>query len=275
MNSNTESTALRIRTMLTYAASSELEVPPLPAVAQRVLGSSGDDGVSAAELAKLVHRDAGLASALLRTANSAALAGAIPTVSIQQAIARLGMKRVREIALTASLRDGLYSVPEYPELAISIWNRSIATALFAREVAREQRLNVEVAFLCGLLWRVGGPLVLRSLAACDSQRPLESALAADLVRDFDRPFTVRAATCWGLPSPLLDFLTDDSSSERSEGAAIASLAERLADLALSSSLDATALESDPDVERLNLYPESVESLCAKADEILTELAVTP
>jgi HD-like signal output (HDOD) protein len=260
--------------MLTCTASNELEVPPLPDVAQRVLGSSADDGESAAELAKLVHRDAGLASALLRTANSAALAGVTPTVSIQQAIARLGMRRVREIALTASLRDGLYAVPEYPELATGIWKRSIATALFAKEVAREQRLNVEVAFLCGLLWRVGGPLVLRALAALDSPGPPAAPEALDLLRDLDRPFTIRAATCWGLPSPLLDFLTDDSADDRSDGAAVASLGERLADLALSSEAEPEALEGDPDIERLNLYPEAVVRLCSRSDEILSELEVT-
>lgn len=279
MRSNADSKATsspaRLRAMLRRTVSKEFEVPPLPAVAQRVLGSAGDDSVSAAELARLVHSDAGLASALLRAANSAALASATPTVSVQQAISRLGMRRVREIALAASLREGLYAVVQYPDIALGIWRRSLATALCAREVARALRRSVEVAFLCGLLRRIGGPLVLRTLVECKTLRPPDPALAEELVQEFDRVFTARAATRWKLPPAILEGLIDDPARDRDDGAAITSLAERLAERVIDPRSE-TALpdwqeDSEGEAQQLNLYPETLMELLSGADAIRAEI----
>ena len=90
-----------------------LALPPLPAVAQRVLALTSDENASSAALANLVHRDAGLASAVLWTANSAAMGGATQIASLQQAVTRLGMSEVARIAFSASMREDIFASSEY------------------------------------------------------------------------------------------------------------------------------------------------------------------
>ena len=46
-----------------------------------------------------------------------------------------------------------------------LWRESVITALFAQEIARLKRRNVESAYLCGLLHRVGMAVVLGRVGA--------------------------------------------------------------------------------------------------------------
>src|SRR3954470_11826455 len=76
-----------------------LELPVLPAAASQVVQLCGDEHCDARKLAEVVTRDAGMAGNLMRLANSTAYAGSVPIVSLQQAISRLGLGRIRELAL--------------------------------------------------------------------------------------------------------------------------------------------------------------------------------
>ena len=46
-----------------------------------------------------------------------------------------------------------------------LWRESVITALFAQEIARLKRRNVESAYLCGLLHRVGMAVILNRVGA--------------------------------------------------------------------------------------------------------------
>jgi HD-like signal output (HDOD) protein len=72
-----------------------LAMPLLPGVAAEVIASSVDEHSDAARLAELIRQDQSLASHVLRIVNSPAFRGASEIVALQQAIARLGMPRVR------------------------------------------------------------------------------------------------------------------------------------------------------------------------------------
>ena len=132
--------AEEIRTDL---ASGRLKLPVLPNVATEVLSSSLDDSSDAAKLAGLIQQDQSLASHVLRVVNSPAFRGSAEIVALQQAIARLGMVRIREIALTASLKNALSSKGSFQELMDRAWRLGLATGLWAKEVARATRRNVE------------------------------------------------------------------------------------------------------------------------------------
>ena len=257
-------------------ANDELAIPPFPEVAQRVIEIASDDTSPIEAMARLVHRDASLASTLLRSANSAALGGAVKIVSVGQAIGRLGMRHVAEIALATSLRGGVFSTKSYSLIGGRIWRRSLATALFAKEVAREVRKNVEVAFLCGLLWRVGQPLVLHALSQLDSGDALDTLEVDALIAELDRDFTAHAAETWQLPEVVaVAIATDPSANGSGSETLIAVLAEHLTDLALGDSSDASSLVGSPETERLNLYPERIEALYASAESVLREVDEAP
>ncbi len=142
-------------------ASDGLNLPFLPGAASRVMAACNDERCDGRSLAELISRDQSLASHVLRVANSAAYAPKEPIVSLQQAVSRLGMSTVCEIAVAVSLKGRIFRVPGQQVKIRQMWMHSAASAVYAREVARLLRANVEGAFLCGLLHDVGRPMVMQ------------------------------------------------------------------------------------------------------------------
>ena len=71
--------------------SSSLKLPKIPRVASKVFTLTNDPHAEVSDLSKLIHSDQSIASHVLRIANSAAYGGGDQIVSLQQAVARLGM----------------------------------------------------------------------------------------------------------------------------------------------------------------------------------------
>ena len=112
--------------------SKSIELPTYPGVAlklQRVI-SSGNYGLG--ELAKLVESDQALATAVLRTANSAFYGAAAPLTTLPLAIGRVGANSLNNIAIAGTL--GAQSSAEGPlaSLRKDSWRRSLISALFNR-----------------------------------------------------------------------------------------------------------------------------------------------
>ena len=286
-----ESISARLQQRL---GSGSFELPPFPAIAQRVIELSSDPESSAAAIAELVHRDPGLASELLRYANSAAIGGRIEIVSVQHAIAHLGIQRVGELSLSTSLRSGIYAATAYARLSKLYWRQSLATALYAKKVARELAANVELSFLCGLLWDVGASLVLHAIG--EGSRRLPDEATADTVADqLARSFTTEAVASWSLPELVRDALMDSPDLEKRPAESdIAILAGALAgplleapapdapqpgeaaELTESETTDALdPLATHPQVASLNLYPEQLAGLRECAETVRTELEAMP
>jgi HD-like signal output (HDOD) protein len=155
------------RVLLAAMADDSLELPPPPSVAVEVTrltrADETDEGnvtANAAELAKLIQRDVALAGQVMRVANSALYARRTPVVTLPQAIAWLGMREVRTIAYAVAVQGQVFASTYFRREMTELWRESVITALFAQEVARLKRRNVESAYLCGLLHRVGMAIVL-------------------------------------------------------------------------------------------------------------------
>jgi putative nucleotidyltransferase with HDIG domain len=151
--------------MLAARITNELDLPLLPDTATQILAACQDGDCDFRDLADLITRDQSLAVHVLRAANSAAYAPREPIASLQQALSRLGITTVAEIALAVSLKTKVFMVPGYHTRIRELWMHSAATAAYAKEVASLLRRDVESAFLSGLLHDVGMPIVMQLL--CD------------------------------------------------------------------------------------------------------------
>lgn len=259
-------------------AGGNLELPPIPDLAQRVLSLTSDPSADASALAAVIHRDPALAASVLRGANGAALCGVTPVVTLQQAVARLGLKRVSEIAIAASLRAGIFANALHAALVTESWRRSLATALYAKEIMRTLRGSVETGFLAGLLVDIGTPLTLHALTGHEApESKLSDADARALCERLGAEFGESAAEAWGLPLPVRHAIAEQGAEqpESDEGATV-HLAARLAALVLAGEEEkAEPLSSEPSAAKLGLYPDDLEALLAKADDIRAELEATP
>ena len=175
-----------------------LELPSLPDSAARLLRSDG----TGAEAAALASGDAELADALIRRA-AARAAGAGASPGLEEAISQLGSPLVRETCIAASLRRGPFQSAHYADLMRRLWRRSLASSLFARELATRLQLPAETAFATALLWRVGDALLLGALATASAGgRAPDELAAAHATEALGNAFNREAARRWPLPDPV-------------------------------------------------------------------------
>lgn len=253
-----------------------IAVPLLPQVANQVLTLTSQPQVDALQLSNLIHRDPALAGQVLRIANSPAYMPSMPIVSLQQAVARLGMQTVTEIVLAASLQSGTFKVPGYEGTLKRLWRHALASGLFAKEIARLLRSNVESAFLCGLLHAVGKPALLQVVADAqrdhDRERGTRGAIPDDglreLLAEFHTGVGLRIATSWALPQPVVNAIAFHASFETASAnrreAAVACLSDLFAsDLDDSQPSFEAEIRHQRVVGELNLYPEDLTQLLAK------------
>lgn len=255
-------------------AAGTFEVPMLPQVASQVsiLASSAD--ADAARLSALIHRDPVLAGHVLRIANSPAYMPRMPIVSLQQAVARLGLQVVAEIAFAASVQSGVFRVPGYESVLKQLWRHALASGAFAKEIARARRSNVESAFLCGLLHAVGRPAMLQLVtdAAKALHLTLPPARVFSLLDDGHQAVGAIIAAKWELPKPVVAAIAHYADYREAKSfqheAMVTCLCDRLAtDLTVDGAFDQTTVREHPVFADLNLYPDDVTALLAKKDSV--------
>ena len=263
----------------------EIELPLLPQAASKVLALASDPNADAAKLSALIHQDQALAAHVLKIANSPAYMPRSPVVSLQHAVAMLGITLLSEIAFTASLRVGAYQVPGYEAEVKQLWRHSLATGAFAKEVARAKRMNVESAYLCGLLHEIGKPVVLRiaTTIARDPKNNWVKALAPILdnkshikilIEGYHTRVGILIADKWSLPKQVAEAIQyygdyEHSTAFRQE-CMLTFVADRLASHLLTpEEMPEDSLRDHPVFAELNLYPQDIDKLLTTRDQILT------
>lgn len=177
-----------------------LGVPVLPQVAGDTLSLCSSQDTDIGALAQLIERDQALASNLLRIANSPAYRGTVEIVALPQALTRLGLGTIRDIALSITMQGLSAPLIDLHALAQRFWQQSLSTALWAREIARCNPKAVDEAYLCGLMHNIGATVVLHWLAA--QQEQVSEADAESLALEHADEAGVCLVDSWGLP-PLV------------------------------------------------------------------------
>lgn len=177
-----------------------VDLPLLPMTAMRVFHAARRPEAAAPEVAEIVQGDQKLAGAVLRVANSAAHSPRNPIVTLQQAVTRLGLKVMAEIALGEAFRSSVYDDDDNLELMQRYWRESLITALWAKELARIRRENVETAYLCGLMHNVGKPLALRYLDEKLGSGADDLSAILDTVDRLARQSGPFLAQAWNMPT---------------------------------------------------------------------------
>ena len=257
-------------------AAPDLELPVLRDSAMQVIALADDEDCDARRLAEILQRDLALASHVLRVANSAAYAPREPIVSLQQAISRLGFPTVREIAIAVAVKSKVFDMPGHGTRVREIWRHSAAAAVFAREIARRRRSNVEAGFLCGLLHDVGKPLIAQVLSEESRKhtgRPVPAALLESAMDAYHVSLGARMVKRWNLPDWVADAIEKhhdlEVSGEHEELARTTNLADELTHWALGIGRSKADFPAElPVIQAMNLYGDEVVALLELRDEVL-------
>ncbi len=256
--------------------SKHFEMPNLPHVATQALAMAQDANATSGQLADLICKDQALATNLLRIANSPAYAGTREIVSLQQAITRLGMQTIAELAVTICVRGSIFPKKTFADLSSGLWMHSLASALFAKEIARQQRRNVEAAYLCGLLHRIGMPLVLKAVTDVRSkgEEPTRSEVE-ELLDLLHVDVGLLATEKWRLPSQVgaaIEFCSQYESAEKHRHlAAVVNLSDALAS-ALLADEGFDAVSDLPVLEELSMYDDHLAQVVDNHERIQQTIA---
>jgi putative nucleotidyltransferase with HDIG domain len=190
----------------TRVAAGELDIPVLPEAAREVMDACNREDCDMRDLAAIVRRDPALAAHFLRLANSSVFGGRSAIVSLPQALARLGVSQTRQIALLVTCQARAFVCRTRKAAAQHLRRHSVATAMWAQEIARLRRLNVEEAFLSGLLGDVGMPALWQLADDIETSSKIAhdpAVVDADVARLHDR-VGADIACRWGLPNRTVD-----------------------------------------------------------------------
>ncbi len=187
---------------------------PLPSprgVALALMQAAQRDDASLPEMAQLIRTDPALAARLLQLANSAQ-AGGRPVVAISDAVGRLGLNTVRNVALAFSLIDQHSQGPcpgfDYP----AFWRHSLWTALAMQKLTEATRAgSPEEMFSCGLLARIGAlalatghPQKYAEVLATGLTGSARLAFERQVVHTDEAALTAGLMSGWGFPAPLIE-----------------------------------------------------------------------
>lgn len=188
------------------------DLPSPKGVALAILDLCRREDATFTDLAQLAQTDPALAGRLLRQANSAAMGGGRPVASVLEAIRRLGLGTVRNLALGFSLVDQHQNGPCQGFDYQSFWSHSLLMAIAVQQFGTTMNLGSgEELFACGLLAQVGRlglatvyPAAYgRLLQDTDAHSPLVEREREHLHTDHNE-LTAALLTAWGIPSALVE-----------------------------------------------------------------------
>jgi len=184
-------------------------LPSPTGVGMAILRLTQNDDFTAEDLARTIQSDPALTGRVVKMANSAATAGVTQITGVSEAVVRLGVRAVRNVALGFSLvstyRSGRCKAFDFDRY----WSASLARAIAAQQVSRIARLLVPAeAYICALLSGIGrlalatvhpGPYS-QLLARCSHLGEAELALAEREVFGIDHLEVAEAMLLdWKLP----------------------------------------------------------------------------
>lgn len=186
------------------------DLPAPPQAALGIVKACRDPDVGAQQLSNIVTRDPRLTAEVLRTVNSAFFGLDRKIGSASQAVAVLGNRALRNIALCFAVRDATRAEAMKGFDIVEFWEEALRRGVVARSLAARLGLDTEEAFTLGLLQEFGTLAMLHVMPDRLAAWPLvRTALPAQRIaierENFGTTHTHvgwMLARNWGLPEEI-------------------------------------------------------------------------
>jgi putative nucleotidyltransferase with HDIG domain len=174
--------------------------PVLPAVALKLVEVSRDPDVDLAKVRELMESDPLITAKVMSIAQSTFYTRGTPVESIEDALVRLGIKRLTGIFLEASMRASVLQSKAFEIPMEKVRKHSTATAHIARGICRALNQPGERAFVCALLHDIG---IAGSLGVIGSiprkERPTDPESISQAVELVHEEASAIIGEKWALP----------------------------------------------------------------------------
>ncbi|BCS35909.1 HD family phosphohydrolase [Luteitalea sp. TBR-22] len=155
---------------LTRAAN---DIEALPQSVTRLAAITAGEHWTLQEIEEVVRLDQALTLRLLRAANSAASATAVPIVTVRDAVVRLGIRTLLSLATAVGVQKRLkQGVPEFGLSEGELWRHSVAAALAAESAQGFCQATLPVETYAAALLHDVGKLVMARFLDPEVQRVL-------------------------------------------------------------------------------------------------------
>jgi len=186
-------------------ASGASALPVFPRAIAELRAALKNENKTLDEIAKQIAMDTSLAGQVLRVANSSFYGGLNKISTVKEAIVRLGLSRVVQIA-TLMIQKGQFSSkdPGFSAAMTKLWQHSAAVALGSAWLARHLGFAAieEEAFFAGLFHDIGELLLLKCLDEIRTQNPnlhLPNDLILEIIRSQHETKGAWLLKAWNLP----------------------------------------------------------------------------
>ncbi len=167
-NEKPEPEVTELRTLDSATIKEQLEkvyrLPPMPAMAYKIIEMVNDPAVTAKQIASVVELDPSVSAQIIRYSASPYYGYQGQIDSIQTAITRvLGFDLVCNLALGIASSQA-FTIPKDGPLGMRMfWRHSLYSAILSQTIAKKLKgrfdVNPEKAYLCGLLHNIGVLLI--------------------------------------------------------------------------------------------------------------------
>jgi HD-like signal output (HDOD) protein len=131
-----------------------LNIPAFPPVAAKLLELTANDESCVADLVHLLRSDPALAAQVIRHANSPLYCVAAQITGLDHAVALMGVRKIRTLALAVIGRTYFSALAMVDSLR-AFWRYSLASALLAERIARRVGVQEDIAYGAALLHDIG------------------------------------------------------------------------------------------------------------------------
>lgn len=161
--------------MATLGQSIKLEtLRPFPAAACKLIRLIHNERVDFRDVSNVIAADAAFSSQVLRLANSALIGGRYEIDSILQALAVVGVDRLRDLVVTVALKNFMGDADT--ACLHRCWRHNLATAFWCEKLAPWFHIDIPLGYTAGILHDIGR-IALLMLLPHDYAAFLDQALS--------------------------------------------------------------------------------------------------
>lgn len=139
-----------------------LVLPTLPAIALKVRKAADDPNVNLNKMGDVIEQDPSLSARIIKIANSAYLGRTVKVTSVGQAVTRIGLMQIKNIATALAMEQLFVSKNDLVKSSMNeVWSKTIevvACSLAAHKVSPDpvrKKLMVDTLTLAALVHNIG------------------------------------------------------------------------------------------------------------------------
>lgn len=246
-----------------------LALPRMHGSVQYAMQVVNDEDSSMSAIARAISVDPSIAARIMQVANSAWYWADVKVSTVQNAVARLGVRTTYLTLLGFGVRDTFKSNRKECQTYLSfLWNDSLRLAATASALAkRTERLSKDTAFLVGLLTHIGKlPLLAFYERHAGPALPWSSYL--EFMEETGDSFRRLILIHWGFPEDILGLVAQEQLPSTTEP----SYADLVWAARNVSKLVALEFNEAPAARRLGVKHEDIQYAEPDAEIVLRDMA---